>query len=37
MLSIKGLSKTYDNGVHALQGVDLTIEKGMFTRAKWRG
>lgn len=30
MLSIKGLSKTYDNGVHALQGVDLTIPKGMF-------
>lgn len=30
MLSIKSLSKTYDNGVHALQGVDLNIEKGMF-------
>lgn len=30
MLSIKGLSKTYDNGVHALQGVDLNIPKGMF-------
>ena len=30
MLSIKGLSKTYDNGVHALQGVDLSIGKGLF-------
>ncbi|TMN70856.1 multidrug ABC transporter ATP-binding protein, partial [Pseudoalteromonas piscicida] len=30
MLSITGLSKTYDNGVHALQGVDLSIGKGMF-------
>jgi len=30
MLSITGLSKTYDNGVHALQGVDLNISKGMF-------
>ncbi|MGE6450529.1 MULTISPECIES: ABC transporter ATP-binding protein [unclassified Pseudoalteromonas] len=30
MLSITGLSKTYDNGVHALQGVDLNIPKGMF-------
>ncbi|MBB1311475.1 MAG: ABC-type multidrug transport system ATPase subunit [Pseudoalteromonas rhizosphaerae] len=30
MLSITGLSKTYDNGVHALQGVDLSIGKGLF-------
>ncbi|MEM5479015.1 ABC transporter ATP-binding protein [Pseudoalteromonas fuliginea] len=30
MLSITELSKTYDNGVHALQGVDLNIPKGMF-------
>ena len=30
MLSITGLSKTYDNGVLALQGVDLSIGKGMF-------
>ncbi|NMR27140.1 ABC transporter ATP-binding protein [Pseudoalteromonas sp. NEC-BIFX-2020_015] len=30
MLKISELSKTYDNGVHALQGVNLTIPKGMF-------
>ncbi len=30
MLSIKGLSKTYGNGVHALKGVDLEIPTGMF-------
>ncbi|OKY25869.1 MULTISPECIES: ABC transporter ATP-binding protein [Thalassotalea] len=30
MLEIKGLSKTYDNGVHALNNVNLTIPKGMF-------
>ncbi|NMM41326.1 ABC transporter ATP-binding protein [Pseudoalteromonas arctica] len=30
MLSINGLSKTYDNGVQALQGVDLKVGKGMF-------
>lgn len=29
-LEIKDLSKTYDNGVKALQNVSLTIEKGMF-------
>lgn len=30
MLSISGLSKTYDNGVHALNNVSLDIPKGMF-------
>ena len=30
MLEISGLSKTYDNGVHALRGVNLNIPKGMF-------
>jgi ABC-2 type transport system ATP-binding protein len=30
MLSIKNLSKTYDNGVHALRGIDLDIPTGMF-------
>lgn len=30
MLSIKGLSKTYDNGVQALKNVNLEIPKGMF-------
>ena len=30
MLTIKGLSKTYDNGVKALDNVSLTIPKGMF-------
>ncbi|WP_281560465.1 ABC transporter ATP-binding protein [Thalassomonas sp. RHCl1] len=30
MLSIKGLSKTYDNGVKALDNVVLDIPKGMF-------
>jgi ABC-type multidrug transport system ATPase subunit len=29
-LIIENLSKTYDNGVHALGGVSLTIEAGMF-------
>ncbi len=29
-LEIKNLSKTYKNGVKALQGIDLTIGKGMF-------
>ena len=29
-LIIKELSKTYANGVHALQGIDLTINPGMF-------
>ena len=30
MLSIKNLSKTYDNGVQALKGVNLEIPRGMF-------
>ncbi len=30
MLKINGLSKTYDNGVHALDNVTLDIPKGMF-------
>lgn len=30
MLSIQNLSKTYENGVEALKGVDLEIPKGMF-------
>lgn len=30
MLEIKGLSKTYGNKVRALDGVDLSIPKGMF-------
>lgn len=30
MLSISGLSKTYDNGVRALNNVNLEIPKGMF-------
>lgn len=30
MLTINGLSKTYDNGVKALDNVSLTIPKGMF-------
>ncbi len=29
-LEIRGLSKTYSNGVQALRGVDLTIPTGMF-------
>ncbi len=29
-LTIKGLSKTYSNGTHALKGVDLEINQGMF-------
>ncbi|WP_447073096.1 ABC transporter ATP-binding protein [Shewanella indica] len=30
MLSIEALSKTYDNGVKALDNVNLQVEKGMF-------
>lgn len=30
MLQIRALSKTYANGVHALQGVSLDIPRGMF-------
>ncbi len=30
MLTIKNLSKTYDNGVKALDSVNLTVPKGMF-------
>lgn len=30
MLQITNLTKTYGNGVHALQGIDLTISTGMF-------
>ena len=30
MLSITGLSKTYDNGVKALNNVNLEVPKGMF-------
>ncbi len=30
MLTIKDLSKTYDNGVKALDNVNLTVPKGMF-------
>ena len=30
MLQIRGLSKTYANGVHALKQVDLDIPRGMF-------
>jgi ABC-type multidrug transport system ATPase subunit len=30
MLRIRDLSKTYDNGVHALKGVSLDIPRGMF-------
>lgn len=29
-LQIRGLSKTYPNGVHALNGITLTIPRGMF-------
>ena len=29
-LSIRGLTKTYRNGVHALRGVDLDVEQGDF-------
>src|SRR3954467_7985383 len=29
-LSIRGLTKTYKNGVHALKGVDLDVERGDF-------
>jgi ABC-2 type transport system ATP-binding protein len=30
MLTIKNLSKTYSNGVHALKDVSLDIPNGMF-------
>ncbi len=30
MLKISDLSKTYDNGVKALQGVSMEIPRGMF-------
>ena len=30
MLQIRGLSKTYANGVHALKNIDLDIPRGMF-------
>src|SRR3954453_15556742 len=30
MLSLSGLTKTYSNGVRALDGVDLTIDRGLF-------
>ena len=30
MLQIRSLSKTYANGVHALNGVTLDIPRGMF-------
>ena len=30
MLSISGLTKTYPNGVHALNGVTLNIQRGLF-------
>jgi ABC-type multidrug transport system ATPase subunit len=30
MLNISNLSKTYDNGVHALKSVSLNVPKGMF-------
>ncbi|SEL78689.1 ABC-type multidrug transport system, ATPase component [Pseudoxanthomonas sp. GM95] len=30
MLQIRGLSKTYANGVHALKDIDLDIPRGMF-------
>ena len=29
-LSIRGLTKTYKNGVHALKGIDLDVEQGDF-------
>ncbi|MDB6087638.1 MAG: transporter ATP-binding protein, partial [Gammaproteobacteria bacterium] len=29
-LSVRGLTKTYKNGVHALKGVDLDVEQGDF-------
>jgi len=30
MLTLSGLTKTYSNGVRALNGVDLTIDRGLF-------
>src|SRR5256886_10994898 len=32
-LSVRGLTKTYRNGVQALKGVDLEVERGDFFRA----
>ena len=29
-LSVRGLTKTYKNGVHALKGIDLEVEEGDF-------
>ncbi len=29
-LSVRGLTKTYRNGVHALKGIDLDVEEGDF-------
>ncbi len=29
-LSVRGLSKTYRNGVQALKGIDLSVEQGDF-------
>ena len=29
-LSVKGLTKTYRNGVQALKGIDLDVEEGDF-------
>lgn len=29
-LTIRNLTKTYANGVHALKGIDLQVEKGDF-------
>ena len=29
-LSIRGLTKTYKNGVQALKGIDLDVEQGDF-------
>lgn len=29
-LSVRGLVKTYNNGVQALKGVDLAVEQGDF-------
>ena len=39
MLKINNLSKTYSNGVQALNGIDLEIATGMFglQGAKWSG
>jgi ABC-2 type transport system ATP-binding protein len=29
-LQIRGLTKVYDNGMHALKGIDLDVEEGEF-------